>query len=469
MAISENDRHDAFLRDPQSPVAVVEKLTGTVRRRAALIGIVTVVCAAFGLAYILLPAPKYVASGRILLDPQGLQIAGTGVAPRGARDISAIEAESQIYVITSRSVFDRVIDREKLDTNPLFGAKSRGLLSTLLVGVGLVRPVDSHVMALRQLDRAVSVSRSADSFVFNVNVATTDRDTSERVANAIMDAYIEEEARAQAETARRAGATLDARLEALQGRLREAEERYEKYRSEKGLVIVSGQPLIEKQAGEFASQITAAEARVNELRASLDQIQRVRSGSPDLDALPEAFRGGAIETLKNRYAAAKQTEVNLAATLGRRHPDLIAAATQTAEARRRLDQAIRDMIQSNTIELERARAVVAGLKSRLEASKKDLGGSNEAAIRLRELEREVEASRSIYQAFLVRSRELGEQQRFDNSNTRIVSRATRPLEPAGAPAILVLLASLLFGFGAGVSLAWLLDQLDDTKKKAALR
>ncbi|MBN9583720.1 MAG: hypothetical protein J0G37_19765 [Afipia sp.] len=127
------------------------------------------------------------------------------------------------------------------------------------------------------------------------------------------------------------------------------------------------------------------------------------------------------------------------------------------------------MIQSNTIELERARAVVAGLKSRLEASKKDLGGSNEAAIRLRELEREVEASRSIYQAFLVRSRELGEQQRFDNSNTRIVSRATRPLEPAGAPAILVLLASLLFGFGAGVSLAWLLDQLDDTKKKAALR
>jgi uncharacterized protein involved in exopolysaccharide biosynthesis len=78
---------------------------------------------------------------------------------------------------------------------------------------------------------------------------------------------------------------------------------------------------------------------------------------------------------------------------------------------------------------------------------------------MRELAREVEVNRAVYESFLARSRELSEQTRFDTSNTRIISRAAAPLAPSGPPSFLVLIAAILLGLGLGTALAWLREQL----------
>lgn len=440
-------------------------LVSILSRHARLIASVILLCALVGAAYVILAPAKYTASGRILLDPIGLQIVGTGVAPRNTtRETSAIDAESQIYVITSRAVFDRVVKTENLESDPLFGAKPRGPISALLVGLGVIKPIDPHELALRQLDRSVTVARNPNSFVVNVNVATENRDTSARIANAIMRSYMEEENRAQGETAKRAGSSLDTRLDTLQARVRDAEERYERYRSSHGIVVANGQPVLEKQVSDLSGQITNAQARVNELQSALDQLRNAKGGTVRLDAIPEAFRSGSIEILRNRYAAAKQLETNLVATLGPRHPDYATAATQAAEARRLLDQAIRDVVQSVSVELDRAKATLKGLNAQLDAVNNQVSSSNEASVRLRELGREVDASRALYESFLGRSRELAEQQRLESSNTRILSLASPPLEQGGPPAILILLASLLMGLGLGTAAAWLMDQLSAPRK-----
>lgn len=459
MTISES-KYDAA----DSPTNA-QHLVSILFRHARLMAGVILLCALAGAAYVILAPAKYIASGRILLDPVGLQIVGTGVAPRNpTRETSAIDAESQIYVITSRAVFDRVVKTENLESDPLFGAKPRGLVSSLLVGLGIIKPIDPHELALRQLDRAVTVARNPNSFVVNVNVATENRDTSAQIANAIMRSYMEEENRAQGETAKRAGSSLDTRLETLQARVREAEERYERYRSSHGIVVANGQPILEKQVSDLSGQITNAQARVNELQSALDQLRNAKGGMVRLDAIPEAFRSGSIEILRNRYAAAKQLETNLVATLGPRHPDYATAAAQAAEARRLLDQAIRDVVQSVSVELDRAKTTLKGLNTQLDALNNQVSTSNEASVRLRELGREVDANRAIYESFLSRSRELAEQQRLENSNTRILSLASPPLEQGGPPAILILLASLLMGLGLGTAAAWLMDQLSAPRK-----
>ncbi|MFT3940245.1 GumC family protein [Rhodopseudomonas sp.] len=411
-----------------------------------------VVCLVLAIAYLLFATPKYTASARILLDPTGLQIIGTDLAPPGARDTNSIEAESQVYVIASGNVLAGVIAEEKLDTNPYFGARSPGIFKSVLIELGILSPIEPHMMALRELERAVTVSRSANSFVITVNVQTEDRDTSARIANAITDVYLEDQARAQADTARRAAAALDVRLGALRLRLHEAEERYEMYRRENGIVIVNGQPLLEQQARDSAGFVSAAEQKVTELRSALEQIRK--AGGGDLESLPEAFRGGTLETLKNRYAAARQVETNISALLGPRHPDMVTAVSQTAEARRLLTQAIQNTIQSTVADLDRARSTAAGLKLRLGSTTRELDASNEASVKLRELGREVEASRGIYEAFLNRSRELTERERLDTSNTRVIGRATRPIDPNGPPAVLILAASIILGLGLGVTWAW---------------
>lgn len=451
MAISEGDRHDAYLRRSLPPALGMDGVVTTLRRRAVFIVSVTFACVALSLVYILLATPRYTASGRIELGASVGDVAAT-----------------RIKDLTSPRIFNNVIAREKLNDDPLFGARSRGILSALLTGIGLVPAADPHAMALRQLDRAISVMREPSSSNVNVNVVTPDRETSARVANAVMDAFIEDAARLPTETTPGDGAPPDTSLEILQDRLRDAEQRYDKYRQDNGIAGSNGQPVIENPVSELISQITTAEARVNSLRSTLTQLQRARDDR-DVDAIPAALRSRTVDALRNRYATAWRTEADLSETLGPRHPDLRFARSQTAEARRLLDQAIGDMVQSTAGELERARSVVTRLKARLDASKKGLTKSNEVFARLGELEREVETSRAAYQAFLLRSRDGGERQRLSDTLPRIVSRATPPQGRSGASSIRVLFTSILLGLGFAISLAWLLELMSERKGKTAFR
>ena len=51
--------------------------------------------------------------------------------------------------------------------------------------------------------------------------------------------------------------------------------------------------------------------------------------------------------------------------------------------------------------------------------------------------RDVEVSRGVYQSFLVRARETGEQQSIDSTNARVISKATPPPIDARLPLIVV--------------------------------
>lgn len=79
-------------------------------------------------------------------------------------------------------------------------------------------------------------------------------------------------------------------------------------------------------------------------------------------------------------------------------------------------------------------------------------------VRLRELERVVEANRAIYEASLVRTKELNEQEGIDTSNTRVIAEALPPNRPT-TPRRALVLAALIAGLVAGGSLVlWRRDR-----------
>lgn len=465
MAISDGDRHEAYLSRVHSPVPGVADFVAMLRRRAALIAAVTVLCAGMSLAYILLAPPKYVASGRILLDPPSPTAAGSRSDPRGETESNAIAIQNQIKVMTSRSVLDQVIAREKLETDPRFGARARGVLTALLTSIGIVPAADPNAMALRQLNSALSVISSPGSFVVNVDVLTSDGDRSARVANAVMESYIEEEARVRAETSSRPITAHDPRMELLQARLREAEQRYEAYRKDGELAAANDQSSRANQTAELSSRIAEAEAKVSGLRAALTQLQRARD-ERDFRAIPESLRTETLNALKDGYLAASRIEADLLETAGPRNADVKLARQQMAEITRMLDQAIGELVQSNTSELERSRQDLTRFKAELETSKKDQAASNDASTRLKELERDVETSRAAYQVFVASHRDLGDQRRSERPVARIVSRAAPPLERSGASPIRTLLISIVLGLGLAISLAWLIELMGQRKRTA---
>jgi Mrp family chromosome partitioning ATPase len=85
---------------------------------------------------------------------------------------------------------------------------------------------------------------------------------------------------------------------------------------------------------------------------------------------------------------------------------------------------------------------------------------SQASVQLRQLEREVEASRDVYQSFLKRSRETEEQETLNTSAARVTGEATVPQRRTFPPAM-SLLAMVGFMFGGLAASGWTLaaDQL----------
>jgi len=432
MALSENDRHDDFLSRRQLPALDAGSFATILPRRSSLIGSVTLAFALAGLAYAMLGVPRYMASGRIFVDRSAV-------------------STSQVSALTAPALLDRVVVREKLEADPLFGGRSRETVSLLLSGLGLAPPADPHAFALGQLKRAVSAKSGSDPDFIDVQALTSDRQTSMRVANAVMDAYIEDQIGARTDTPRPTDNPQSA--SSVQTRLKDAEQRYEKYRSEAGSNITDRVSTAEKNVSTLSDRLAAAEAKVDSLRSA------ARTRRTDVD--PDTVRGGAINALRSRYAAAKRLQDELSETLGPRHPDMVIAKLQASDAKRALDQAIRDKtedrIESSAAELDRARNAASDLKSRLESAKKDLVKVKDVSVRQRELERDVEINRAAYQASVTKSPEVSGQRTVVAPSIRIVSRAAQPTDSVGTPRLLVLLTSILLGLVAGIALALLLE------------
>ena len=152
----------------------------------------------------------------------------------------------------------------------------------------------------------------------------------------------------------------------------------------------------------------------------------------------------------------KKRQAELQSELGPRASRACARWRQQVEdLRRTISEEVERFAQSAKNDLTRARDYEASLNKALEAQKRQSVQMSQASVRLRELEREVEASRDVYQSFLKRSRETEEQETLNTSSARIIGEATVPQRRTFPPAM-SLIAMIGFVFGALAAAAWII-------------
>jgi uncharacterized protein involved in exopolysaccharide biosynthesis/Mrp family chromosome partitioning ATPase len=447
----------------EQTVAVIDlrDLTAVLRRRRPWIVWPIVVCLVAALGYALTTPARYTATTQILLDPLGLRVLQNDLTTRPSTgDTSLAEAESQLQVVASAGVLTAVVEREKLQDDPEFGEAPRGLVS-LITGLFLPSaPENRTLKAVRILQTRVITRRPDKTFVIDVSVWSEDGAKAARIANAIAAVYLEQETAAKGDAAKRTNAALVGRLAELRDRVTKSAHRVEDYKAQHRIIGASGQLVNEQQLSELNNQLTLARTRTAEQRARFEDIQRLQRNRLEPDAVAEALQSPAITALRSQYAEAKQAEANARAVLGPRHPTVTAAAAQVAQNRRLIEEEVARVARTVGSEYERARANEQALERNLETLKNDAVSTNQAIVRLRELEREAESNRAIYAAFLNRAKEIGEQEGVDNTNSRVITRAAPPPNKSWPPRMLIVAGSLVLGSILGVGLALVREQFD---------
>lgn len=382
---------------------------------------------------------SYSAVTQILIEPTDLRAVNTDLnSNQTNNEVAVLQVESQVRVLMSDSVLRRVVKTEMLDRDPEF------------VGRWLGSGADSSTAAVNTLKHNISVKRAERTYVVDVSVTAHEPVKATRIANAIAQAYLTEQTDVRSGAAHQVSQSLSARLNELKERLRQAEDRAETYKADHNILGVNGQLVNETQLSEVNNQLGLARTHTAAAKARFDQIQQIQSSKGEIGAFPEAIQSQTITALRSQYAEVMRREAEQMTSLGERHPAVTEIQAQAERLRHVIEDEVRRVALSARSEYESARANEAALAANLEKLKGNAITTNEAMVALRELERDVLASRAVYEAFLVRARETGEQERLDTKNIRIISRAELPLHRSFPPSTLLLaMAAMLFGVAAG--------------------
>jgi polysaccharide biosynthesis transport protein len=437
-------------------------------RRKIAIASAALICACAAVAIGKSLTAKYTSTAQLYVDPRELQLVERELTPR-AQDISglAMVVESQARLITSNNVLLQVIRDTNLEKDPEFGGSdSKGLLASILGRFGIEPRTTAEQQkliqmgALEALNRHVSVKKTDRTFIVDIDVWSYEPAKAAMLANAISKAYLTESRQSQSAAARRATNDLSGRLKELQERLRNAENTLAVYKAQNNFVGTQDTLISDQQLSASNQRLAAARALTLDAQAKYDQIEASRKASTDAGAISEALQSPTIANLRAQFADAKKRQAELQSELGPRHPALRQIEQQVGDLRRTISEEVNRYAQSAKNDLTRARDYEASLNKALETQKRQSVQMSQASVRLRELEREVEASRDVYQSFLKRSRETEEQESLNTSSARVIGDAAVPQRRTFPPAM-SLIAMIGFVFGALAAAAWIvaLEQL----------
>jgi succinoglycan biosynthesis transport protein ExoP len=434
------------------------------RRWAAGIFAICVIGAAL---YGLVAKSQYTASAHLLIDPRGRQIVTNDVNPDGvAADGGVIQVESQVRVIGSDTVLIRAIQKLGLEDAPDYGALKTNILTSLkqllLGSTGTPAPNAAINRALKALRAHLAVKRADREFVVDIIFTAYSADLAAKVADAIAEAYMSDQVQSRARSSTRASEALTAHLDDLRAKLKTAEDRVEAYKAAHDLIGTDKQLLSDQQLGDTNTQLNIARAKTAELRGRAEQIDHLRRGGLDRGAIPEAVQSTVIAQLRASYTDLQRRESDMRTRYGDRYPDLIALVAEARQTRAAIAIELERLARTAHSELDRAQKNEQSLSQSLDALKKQTIVSGDALVKLRELNAEASARRTLYQSFLSRAEETGEQSGIDTSNTRIISKAIPPDQASWPARGFIMLAAVIAGLGLGGTLAFLVEFLRPT-------
>lgn len=409
---------------------------------------------ACGVVYMSLAAPAYTASSAIFIDPRNRKLVNDEVMQSGTGNDVAL-FESQVNIIGSDTILRRVVTALKLEHDREFAPVGQpGLLSTVREAITgpRARP-DSMTQALETLARRMRVRRAQNTYVVTVDVTTDNAVKSAAIANAVLKAYQDDQAAAKSDAARRANGMIDARLDELKEQVRVAETRADEFKRANKIVTSEGGLLNEQQLTRLNTELVTIRSQVAQSKAKLDEMTATLKRGVSPEALPEAMSSPVIQKLRDQYAILSSREAALASRLQPRHPLMTDAHAQTVAIKQQIGGELQRIALQAQNEFQIATTREREILKTLNRSEDEVAVTTTAQIKLREFERESDASREVLRAFLARAKETQEQQNISIADARVITPAAVPSRPSSPNPMLVLAVSALSGLGLGLARA----------------
>jgi exopolysaccharide transport family protein len=439
------------------------------RRWQAVVAVPIILVVAVGI-FVLAVTPLYTATSTVFIDPRRASVAennNNNQTPASNLGTDDATIESQVLLIQSPAILRRVVDSLDLTHDPEFIPTPgildplKRLLSPSPPPGGGAKPEDIARQNLVDiLAHRLKVVRQGATFLIDINVSSEHPQKAARIANAIADAYFEEQVRSKYEATKIAADWLDKQIAELKSRVYASDKAVEEFRAANNLTISQGVTVNDQQITDLNNKVVDARAQTAEARAKFDHVQEVAKHGGDAGALDQALSSDVIARLRTQYAEIAKNYADLSSRYGPRHPQVANVQAQLRDTQRLINEEIARILEGTRHAYEVAKSREESLQKSFDQLQGNSTDAGPAQVRLRELLREAEANRTIYESFLARYKETSARESLEMPDSRVVTRADIPLKPSFPKRLPLLGLALVLGLGLGCVLALLKDYLD---------
>jgi succinoglycan biosynthesis transport protein ExoP len=476
----------------------LKELLGIVRRRRVII--LMTVCLITGLAAMLAfkLTPRYTATADVMIKPRQVRVIDLeSVVSELPPDRALIETE--LDVLRSRFHAQRVIDNLGLLSDPEFNPLiqpenvqpwalagftdwiARNWLTTVSAANQLfaVVPLEPEpgddledptsydydrqmVAAVGQLLQRLTVRQSGNSQVISIDFTSTDPEKAARIANTLAEMYVVGQRQDKLVATQEAANWLAERVDQLRQTVLKSEGAIEEYRAANEMVSGERMSLGQQELANLNLQVLTAQAQIAEREARLQGVREVQSGHGSFDSLTEVMSSPVIMALREQEAALLRQEAQLSREYGTSHPIMLELIAERENLAAKIDLEIANIISSLEHEVAVARSREQALAEALEEAKHRSTVTSQAEIQLRQLEREAQANRSLYETFLMRLKQTEEQLNIVQPDAKVVSAAVIPETPSFPKPKLMIAGGFTSSVMLGFLLALLRERLENT-------
>jgi succinoglycan biosynthesis transport protein ExoP len=350
---------------------------------------------------------------------------------------------TQLNVLHSRAIAERVVDKLKLKTSPAL--QGRG------------DPVNAFLAA-------VTVEPVPDTYVVEVRVSHNNPKDAALWANTLSDVYMDYSIEGQIEAAKRAYKWVTDRLAETEAGMQQAQDKLLKSYQGQDLFVPEGSvSAITTSITKLNEDHIQATARRIELEAQLGEFAQMRKKGQNLDAIPQVGEDATVAQTNARLQSLALDLARLREKYKEGHPEVQKVQAQIEQLRKDKRARITQIEESLRAEYRQLQRREVELQEAIDAHK------NRASRKLTELEslkKQADSASGLYAVLLQKLNETNIAATLQNNNIRLLDRAVPPTQPVWPRKRQIALVSFLAGLLLGGGYVLLRDAIDNTLKDA---
>ena len=480
------------LTNSASSVFDIGKFLEIGRLHRKLIAVTTAIVVLFAALFAFTSRPLYSGTAFVIIDSRNARTDSNTMISSTALGLDSPAVDSQAEIMRSERIALKVIREWKLADRPDFTQPTSLLVAGLLAGVKQVKNVLSFGSVrediltegiprtvVDEFAKRTTVKRVDETYVISIKFDAEERGLAAGIANSIANSYLDEELEARFDSVKRAATWMDARIQELKKGVADSDRAVQEYRRANDIYVTGpgagvspgdgtqAQLLSDQRLSKLADDYAIAQRATAEKQSRYDQIEKaLKSNTPDVSVV-ESLNNNVMSALLAQISTNNVKAAEWARRYGPTHEAVLRVQYENAQIKQSVIAELQRIAQVYKNDLDVARSQEASLSASLAQMKAAAYTTNVAQVKLRELQRDADSYRNLYQSFLDRYQSATQQQSFPITDARVLTKASEPFEKTSPKTALILILATFGGAFLGFGIAVAKDFADNAFRTPA--